>query len=70
MSKQQIRKFRKNDYSYDDDSYEDNPRSRQDKRQLKRQERALRVKDISALVEDEDDSGFENYYSTFEEEKL
>ena len=57
MSKQQIKKFRKNDYSYDDDEdyYSNNPKSFVDKRKEKRVERALRTKDISALTEDEDD---------------
>ena len=57
MSKQQIKKFRKNDYSYDDeeDYYSNSPKNFVDKRKEKRVERALRTKDISALVEDEDE---------------
>jgi len=57
MSKQQIKKFRKNDYSYDDeeDYYSNSPKNFVDKRKEKRVERALRTKDISALVEDEED---------------
>jgi len=57
MSKQQIKKFRKNDYSYDDeeDYYSNNSKNFVDKRKEKRVERALRTKDISALVEDEDE---------------
>jgi hypothetical protein len=55
MSKQQIKKFRKNDYSYDDEEDYYNPKNFVDKRKEKRVERALRTKDISALVEDEDD---------------
>jgi hypothetical protein len=56
MSKQQIKKFRKNDYSYEDEegnSYQ--AKNFLDKRKEKRVERALRTKDISALIEDEDD---------------
>jgi hypothetical protein len=57
MSKQQIKKFRKNDFSHDDeeDYFSNNPKNFVDKRKEKRVERALRTKDISALVEDEDD---------------
>jgi hypothetical protein len=55
MSKSSIKKFRKNDWSYDDDEYETNPKEKVNKIKEKRVERALRTKDISALVEDEDD---------------
>jgi hypothetical protein len=55
MSKQQYKKFRKNDSSYEDDEYFENPRNRVNKKQERRVERALRTKDISSLVEDEDD---------------
>jgi hypothetical protein len=54
MSKSALKKFKKNDYS-DHDEYNDNPREREDKRKAKRVERALRTKDISALIEDYDD---------------
>lgn len=53
MSKSALKKFKKNDYS-DNDEYNDNPRERENKRKAKRVERALRTKDISALIEDED----------------
>ena len=53
MSKSALKKFRKNDYS-DHDEYNDDPRERENKRRAKRVDRALRTKDISALVEDED----------------
>lgn len=53
MSKSALKKFRKNDYS-DHDEYNDNPRERENKRKAKRVDRALRTKDISALLEDED----------------
>jgi len=56
MSKQQIKKFRKNDYSYDDEEAESyNPKNFVNKHKERRVERALRTKDISALTEDEDD---------------
>ena len=53
MSKSALKKFRKNDYS-DHDEYHDNPKERENKRNAKRVERALKTKDISAFVEDED----------------
>jgi hypothetical protein len=56
MSKQNIKKFRKNDYSYDDnEEYNDNPKNRINKYEAKRVDRALKTKDISALIEDEDE---------------
>jgi hypothetical protein len=55
MSKQNIKKFKKNDYSYDDeDEYIDNQKNKVDKYKAKRVERALRTKDISALLEEDD----------------
>jgi hypothetical protein len=53
MSKSALKKFKKNDYS-DHEEYRDDPRERENKRKAKRVERALRTKDISALIEDED----------------
>jgi hypothetical protein len=53
MSKSALKKFKKNDYS-DRDEYYDDPRERENKRRAKREQRALRTKDISALIEDED----------------
>ena len=50
MSKQKIRKFRKNDWS--DEEYTEDGRSRKDKRKERRFERALRTKDISIIDED------------------
>lgn len=55
MSKSTFKKFKKNDYSYDDDEYSESHRERFDKRKEKRVAKALRTKDISALMEDEDD---------------
>jgi hypothetical protein len=55
MSKQQIKKFRKNDYSYDDEEeYSDNRSNYLDKKKQKRVDRALRTKDIDALLENEE----------------
>lgn len=59
MSKSAIKKFRKNDYS-DRDEFNDDPRAREDKRKSKIVERALRTKDISALIEDEDQDFIDN----------
>lgn len=59
MSKQNVKKFKKNDYSYDDeDEYESTPRNWVDKKKEKRVERALRTKDISALIDDDDDDNW------------
>jgi hypothetical protein len=70
MSKQQIKKFRKNDYSYDDE--EENSytaRNFVDKRKEKRVERALRTKDISALLEDEESEyAYDNIYDEMADE--
>jgi hypothetical protein len=68
MSNQKIRKFRKNDWS--DDEYQEDTRSRKDKRKERRFERALRTKDISNLVEDPFIEHWDASYSAFEEEKL
>lgn len=54
MSKSALKKFKKNDYS-DHEEYHDDPREREQKRKAKRVERALRTKDISALVEEDED---------------
>ena len=70
MSKQTIKKFRKNDWN-DEEEYQDNRSNYLEKKNQKRVERALRTKDISALIEDdEDETGFEQNYSTFQEEQL
>lgn len=54
MSKSALKKFKKNDYS-DHEEFRDDPREREQKRNAKRVERALRTKDISALVEEDED---------------
>lgn len=64
MSKSTFKKFKKNDYSYEDedDEYYDNPRNRVNKKESKRLERALKTKDIHALIEEEEDYDDEEYY--------
>jgi len=49
MSKQ-LKKFRKNDFSYDDVEIYDNRSTYLERKNKRRTERALRTKDISALV--------------------
>jgi hypothetical protein len=53
MSKGNVRKFRKNDYSDEQESIKETHNF--DKRKEKRMDRALRTKDISVLIEDEED---------------
>jgi hypothetical protein len=64
MSKQQFKKFRKNDYSYEDEEEQSQAtRNFLDKRKEKRVDRALRTKDITALTEDEEsDYPYDNIY--------
>ena len=63
MSKQSIKKFKKNDYSYDDNDEINTPRNFLDKRKEKRVDRALRTKDITALTEDdESEYAYDNIY--------
>lgn len=63
MSKNNLKKFKKNDYSYDDEEdFYDNPKNRVNKRELKRFERALKTKDISVLIEEDEDSYEETYH--------
>jgi len=49
MSKQ-LKKFRKNDYSYDDVEVYDNRSTYLERKNKRRTDRALRTMDISALV--------------------
>jgi hypothetical protein len=53
MSKQ-LKKFRKNDHSYEDEDQYDNRSHYLEKKQQKRVERALKTKDISSLVDEDD----------------
>ena len=55
MSKQQIKKFRKNDWSYDEEEYNPSSKQRVNKSKERRVERALRTKDISSLTVYEDE---------------
>ena len=66
MSKNTIKKFKKNDYSYEEDDQYDNRSRYLEKKNEKRVERALKTRDISALIEedeDEDDYWEEDNYS-------
>ena len=51
MSKQTLRKFKKNDYSFDEEEDYVDHKNKVDKRKQRRFERALKTKDISALLE-------------------
>jgi hypothetical protein len=53
MSKSAIKKFKKNDYS-DKEEFHDDPREREQKRNAKKVQRALRTKDVSLFLEDDD----------------
>ena len=50
MSKQNFRKFRKNDWS--DEEFVSDRRSKKDKRQERRFERALRIKDFTEEMQE------------------
>ena len=50
-----IKKFRNTDSSYNDDDVNTDIKNYVDKRKEKRVERALKTKDISALLEDDED---------------
>jgi len=64
MSKSNLKKFRKNDYSYDEEeeaSY--SSKNQISKKDSKKFERALKTKDIFALVEDEEsDYAYDSIY--------
>jgi hypothetical protein len=63
MSKSTFKKFKKNDYSYEEneDEYYDNPRNKVNKKEIKRFERALKTKVITALIEDDEEESYEPY---------
>ena len=64
MSKNGFKKFKKNDYSYEEEEYEDKPRSHYlDRKKQRRMERALRTKDVSILIEDDLDEEFNDINS-------
>jgi hypothetical protein len=66
MSKQ-IKKFRKNDYSYDEEDQIETRSNYLEKKKAKLVNRALRTKDISSLLEDEDD--YIDEYENWPEER-
>jgi hypothetical protein len=66
MSKQ-IKKFRKNDYSYDEEDQIETRSNYLEKKKAKLVERALKTKDISSLLEDEDD--YIDEYENWPEER-
>lgn len=55
MSKQNVKKFKKNDYSYEEEDNYDNRSYYLEKKNQKRMEKALKTKDISILVENDED---------------
>jgi hypothetical protein len=54
MSKQTLRKFKKNDYSFDDEEDHVDHKNKVDKRKQRRFERAIKTKDISLLVDNDE----------------
>ena len=69
MSKSSIKKFRKNDWSYDDEEYSDNRSNYLEKKNQKKVDRALRTRDITALVEDEESEyAYDNIYDEMVDE--
>lgn len=48
------KKFKKNDYSYEDEEETFDTKAKIDKRKQRRFERAIKTKDISALIENDD----------------
>ena len=63
MSKQTIKKFKKNDFAYGDEDEYNVKNVYIDKRKEKRIDRALKTKDISSLIEEDED---DNWYDPFE----
>lgn len=53
MSKSSLRKFKKNDYSDEEENYS-KYRNKIDKRKQRRFERAIKTKDISILVDNDE----------------
>ena len=51
MSKQTLRKFKKNDFSFDEEEDFVENKNKVDKRKQRRFERAIKTKDITALLE-------------------
>jgi len=60
MSKQNVKKFKKNDFSYEEEDNYDNRSYYLEKKKQKRIEKALKTKDISGLLEEDEDDYYEN----------
>ena len=54
MSKQTLRKFKKNDYSYEDEENFVDQKNKVNKRKQRRFERAIKTKDISLLLDNDE----------------
>ena len=54
MSKQTLRKFKKNDYSYEDEENFVDQKNKVDKRKQRRFEKAIKTKDISLLLDNDE----------------
>jgi len=54
MSKQTLRKFKKNDYSFDEEEEQFYLKNKVDKRKQRRFDRAIKTKDISLLVDNDE----------------
>jgi hypothetical protein len=57
------RRYGFEDRDYDDEEFETDGRKIKDKRKEKRFDRALKTKDLSALLEDEDEEDDWDYYN-------
>lgn len=60
MSKQNVKKFKKNDFSYEEEDNYDNRSYYLEKKKQKRMEKALKTKDISGLLEEDEDDYYED----------
>jgi len=60
MSKQNVKKFKKNDFSYEEEDNYDNRSYYLEKKKQKRLEKALKTKDISGLLEEDEDDYHED----------
>jgi hypothetical protein len=60
MSKQNVKKFKKNDFSYEEEDNYDNRSYYLEKKKQKRIEKALKTKDISGLLEEDEDDYYED----------
>jgi hypothetical protein len=67
MTKNTIKKFRKNDFSYEDEDRYDTRSYYLEKKKAKRVDRALKTKDIYGLIEDHEEQ--ENDYNSQQDYK-